>query len=141
LKADEMLNANGIHPIRGGEQSPFLLLKTNKMFEKTIHMKAAYWKGYTHFDRHKAIFDITNIIDKYGFISDSHMFSDIEISLKIEVAGKKVVTLYQELCDYMDMDKESFEGMMEMEECIIFLHVTFTHGTGNLKIEVPAVPG
>ncbi len=110
------------------------------MFEH-IHKDILYWQGYTHFERHKAIHELTQIIDKRGFITDHHMFSDMEIAFTIAIPSGQLSALYKDLCSYMLMDEEVFETGGAERERTLLLHITFTHATGDMVIEVPAVPG
>jgi len=49
--------------------------------------------------------------------------------------------LYNELIHNLGMDKFEPLNSNNKKERIIFLNITFSKGTGNLKIEVPSVPG
>ncbi len=69
------------------------------------------------------------------------MFSDIAISMIIEIEEFKVDSLFDELTSYMKMNEFEYISTDSKKECIILLNVTFTKGTGDLRIEVPAVPG
>jgi hypothetical protein len=100
-----------------------------------------YWKGYSHKDRNIAIYDIENLVNKYGSITDFHMFSDVEINLKIEIEERKIYKLYVELKDYLDLDNFEDLDSESTNDRTILLNITFLKSTGNLKIEVPNVPG
>lgn len=100
-----------------------------------------YWKAYCNKERHVAIHQIENIVNQYGFITDFHMFSDMEINLKIEIAENKIVRLYEALNEYMETGKYTDNGTQSTTERLIMLNITFTRSTGNLKIEIPNVPG
>lgn len=108
---------------------------------ETSHETELFWKGYTHIERHQAIYELTNIIDGLGFITDSHMFSDLEIALRLQVQADRVKRLYYALCRYMTMDNEILRITPGKQDITINLNVTFTGASGNLRIEVPAVPG
>jgi len=100
-----------------------------------------HWKGFSNKDRNAVINEIENIINRYGFITDFHMFTDMEICIKIETEEQNLYPLYSDLKnqitlnDYIDINSKS------KKEHTIFLNITFLNSTGNLKIEVPAVPG
>ena len=69
------------------------------------------------------------------------MFSDISLSLIIEMEKSKVDLLFGDLKAYMEM--KDFENLNSdsKKECSVLLNVTFSKGTGNMIIETPAVPG
>lgn len=104
-------------------------------------MKRIYWTGFSKEDRTSGIIHIEEGIDNLGFIIDYKFFSDISVSLIIESEENKVEKLYQELLkiiainDYEKFDTDS------TKECTILLNITFAKSSGNLKIEVPAIPG
>lgn len=103
--------------------------------------KHLYWKGYCHGERHASIYDIENVINKNGYIDDFHMFSDMAISLKINLEERHVAALHKDLADIVQMTELNPEELQSSNECTVYLNLTFSHATGNLKIEVPAVPG
>lgn len=77
----------------------------------------------------------------YGDIVDVHLFSDVSLSLTIEIAEFKIDSLYEALTREMSLQrKEPLNSNAKLER-IVYLHITFSKGTGKLKIEVPAVPG
>ena len=103
--------------------------------------KYLYWKAFCNKDRNIAIYEIENVVNQYGFITDFHMFSDIEISIKIEIEEQNIYKLYKDLKTYLDLnDIEVLNSKLKNDRTIL-LNITFLKSTGNLKIEVPAVPG
>ena len=104
-------------------------------------MKNLFWSGYIHQDRHTAINAIQHIISKYGTITDFKPFSDLALTLVVEIDSSKIIALYEALKSNMGIDGFDPAEMTSQKETTIFLNITFTKGTGDLKIEVPAVPG
>lgn len=104
-------------------------------------MNRYYLTGYYGKERIIGISDIEKSITKYGFIIDFMMFSDISISMIIEIEEFKVNALFDELSSYMKMNEFEIISTDSKRDCIILLNVTFTKGTGDLRIEIPAVPG
>ena len=103
-------------------------------------MQKLYWKGICHDERIKAIREITAIVDKHGTILNFQKFSDVILSLVIEIEPKKLSLLYKCLGEIMlieGLDKKTseFSG-----GTILFLQVTFAQSTGDLEIEVPNIP-
>lgn len=82
-----------------------------------------------------------SIIAKYGSIVDFKMFSDLEMSLKLEVQENKVCILYLQLTSFLTMENFPMFKSQSSIERTVFLNVSFIKGKGNLKIEVPSIPG
>jgi hypothetical protein len=104
-------------------------------------MHHIFWKAYCNTERNQAITEIQAIISQYGCIVDFQQFSDIALSIRIELEELNVNTLFSALQTYMALD--SFENLdsVSSRERQVFLHITFIKGTGNVKNEIPAVPG
>jgi hypothetical protein len=104
-------------------------------------MKSIFWTGYCNTGRNIAISEIEKIISTFGFITDFNRFSDFSLSVSIELEERKIDKLYEELKRYMRLDDfEKLNSTSDLERRI-FLNITFIKGTGNLRIEVPRVPG
>jgi hypothetical protein len=104
-------------------------------------MKRFYWTGISHDERIKAISETTYIVDKYGIISTSNRFSDLSFNLMIEIEECKVNDLYINLKEILFMEDMESYLTDSRTDCVVFLSITFTKSTGDLKIEVPNVPG
>ena len=104
-------------------------------------MEPIFWTGYSNQQRHIALGTIQNVISKYGDVIDFKMFSDVSISLIIEVEESKTEILYQNLKDIIAIDGFKPINPVSQRERTIYLNVNFTLGTGDLKIDVPSVPG
>lgn len=102
-----------------------------------------YWSGIYMHDRIKGMQEAEKIIDELGFITDFKLFSDLAISLVIEIDQDKVNALYHALTEKFRMNE--FTDISEQKTGIIsqqiFFNISFTEGQGELKIEVPRVPG
>ncbi len=104
-------------------------------------MEKIFWTGYSNDERHAAIQKIQEVVSKFGDIVDVHLFSDISLSMTIEIEEFKIDKLYTELNKIIGMQKSEFLNSNSKKERTVYLSITFAKGTGNLKIEVPAVPG
>lgn len=104
-------------------------------------MSNIFWTGYSAEERHAAIDKIQRVVSKYGDVVDVHLFSDISLSMTIEIEEFKIDTLYDELNSVIEIQKPANLNSVSKKERILYLNITFTKGTGNLKIEVPSVPG
>ena len=104
-------------------------------------MENIFWTGYSNDQRHASINTIKTVATKYGDIVDFKLFSDISLTMTIEVKEINVDKLYNELADTIGMDKFDYLHSTSKKERTIYLNITFTKSTGNLIIETPAVPG
>ena len=104
-------------------------------------MNTDFWTAYSNDERHTAIDKIQSAVSKYGDIIEFKFFSDLSITLMIEIMESKIGKLNAELRDIIAIDKYVHNNLTSQIERTIYLNITFTKGTGNLKIEVPSVPG
>jgi len=100
-----------------------------------------YWKGFCRKNRNSCIYEIENIVNRYGSIMDFKMFSDLEIGIKIEIAEQKVYKLHKDLIEIIEIDDFGDLKSESNTERTILLNVTFLQGTGDMKIEGPIGPG
>lgn len=104
-------------------------------------MENIFWTGYSLDERYSAISTIKMLISKHGDIVDFKLFSDLSLTMVIEIEEFKIDQLFDELVDYIKMDKFEYLNSISMKERTVYLNITFSKGTGNLRIEVPSVPG
>jgi len=104
-------------------------------------MNTIFWTGYCNNERIIAISKIEKIINSYGYITDFKQFSDISLSIKIELEELNIDKLFNALKDYMSINDFEKINSSSNRERLIFLNVTFVKGTGDLRIEIPAIPG
>lgn len=104
-------------------------------------MDNIFWTGYSNDERHSSMSTIKRVVAKYGDIVDFKLFSDISLTMAIEIEEFKIDKLYNELADNIGIDKFEYLNSISKKERTVYLNVTFTKGTGNLIIEVPSVPG
>ena len=103
-------------------------------------MENIFWKGYSNDERNSSMIAIQGVIAKYGDIVDVKLFSDISLTMTIEIDEFKIDRLYDELSAIMGMDKFERLDSISKKERTIYLNISFTRATGNLIIEVPSVP-
>jgi len=104
-------------------------------------MENLFWVGYSNLERHAAIDEIKKVVSKYGDIVDVHMFSDVSLNLTIEISSFNIDKLYDELTQIIVLQKAERMNSISTKERTIYLNTSFSKGTGNLKIEIPSVPG
>lgn len=104
-------------------------------------MTRIFWTGYSKKERIAVISEIEKIVNTYGFITDFKQFSDISLSLTIEIEDIKIMELYSALSKNISLDEYKISPLEPNNECVIFLNLTFIKGKGNMKHEIPNVPG
>ncbi|MBD0833124.1 hypothetical protein [Aestuariibaculum sediminum] len=101
--------------------------------------KFIFWKGYCKASKFIALDKINHIISISGDIVDIKQFSDISISLKIEIEEQKIDTLYASLKTYIEIDEFDTMNSNSNKERTIFLNISFSSGKGDVKVDVPYV--
>jgi hypothetical protein len=104
-------------------------------------MNTIFWTGYCNNERIIAISKIEEIINNYGYIIDFKQFSDISLSIKIELEELNIDNLFCDLNNYMSLNDYAKINSSSNRERLIFLNITFVKGTGDFRIEIPAIPG
>lgn len=104
-------------------------------------MKRIFWEAFCDKDRNVAINEIKEIINRYGFIVDSKMFSDVSMSFIVEIEELKIDKLYKSLKSHIKLKEFDFLNSDSKNETIVLINLTFTHGTGDFRIEAPPIPG
>ena len=72
-----------------------------------------------------------------------NMFSDLAITLNIEIPEDKIIELHNTLNCILKISSIESEHVFQhsKKEWLIFMNISFSKGTGKLKIELPEVPG
>ncbi len=104
-------------------------------------MENIFWSGFSNDERHSAIHKIQRVVSKFGYMVNFHLFSDISLSMTIEIEEFKIDKLYDELTKIIQLQKTEYLNLISKKERIVYLNITFTKGTGYLKNEIPSVPG
>jgi len=106
--------------------------------------KKVHWQGFSGEERNKVIAKIKDVVSAHGGgITDFKMFSDLDLNLSIEIEEDRIIELHhalKEILDVSDSDLEDINNESKNED-IVFLHISFSKGKGELKIEIPEVPG
>lgn len=102
-------------------------------------MKKFNWEGICHKGRTEGISLIEQNINRHGFILNFKMFSDLAISIMAEVPENKINVLFEDLSEVMTLFNFKSIDSQSDREATIFLNVTFSKGTGNMRIEVPDI--
>ncbi len=104
-------------------------------------MKRLYWNAVCRDDRIKAISHISVIASRYGTILDFKKFSDLEMSLLVEVEPSRMAAMHAELSKVMALGGDPPGHPDAASDILVFVHIAFTRGKGDLALEVPDVPG
>jgi hypothetical protein len=102
------------------------------------------WTAYSSEPRIEVIEKIKDIISTNdGYIMNFNMFSDLAITFSIEVPEDKITKLHNALKSVLKISDISSEDVFNnpKKEWLIFMNISFSKGTGELKIETPEVPG
>ncbi|TLP81740.1 hypothetical protein [Maribacter sp. ACAM166] len=109
------------------------------MNSKTLENKTN-WQILTDIPRFDSIEKLKSCIDNCGgYIVNHTMFSDIAISLTVEIEEKDIQELYENLItDFKIIGKipESLNQKSNRDWWIL-INMSFVKGKGNLKREVP----
>jgi hypothetical protein len=104
-------------------------------------MKNIFCTGYCKTNRISAISEIQKIVTEFGYITDFKQFSDISSTIVIEVEERKINSLYLAIKEFMHLNDFELLNSDATIERVILMNTTFSDGTGDLRIETPAVPG
>ncbi len=107
--------------------------------------KSLSWEGYSNGNRIEIIDLIKFAIQNSdGAIMNFNMFSDLALTLSIEIPANRISDLHQALSKRLTISIKNEEELKEknsIKEKMIYLNVSFSKGTGNMKNEIPDVPG
>jgi len=102
------------------------------------------WQAFSSSNRHETIELLKDIISKNdGYIINFAMFSDLAISLTVEIEENKISNLHRELASIVHISEPEPENinLNANTDWWILMNVSFGKGQGNLKVEIPNVPG
>ena len=107
-------------------------------------LKKLQWQAFTNEDRNSTIEKVKEVISgSDGYITNFHMFSDLALSLSIEITENSIHELHKALGNVLTVSEFNPEDIRptSKKEWLLFVNISFGRGTGELKKEVPAVPG
>jgi hypothetical protein len=102
------------------------------------------WQVFSNKERNEAIEEIKRIISKNGgYIINFNLFSDLALSLTIEIEEKSILSLYKEIDKTLKISEPEPENLdiNSNKDWWILMNVSFSKGKGILKVEIPNVPG
>ena len=101
------------------------------------NMKRHYWTAICTEERLKAMADLTPIIDQYATILNFQRFSDVSLSLVLELEANKVSELQRALREVLLLEGDDVAPTNAAVDCLVLMNVTFARGKGNLEVEMP----
>jgi len=105
--------------------------------------KKLSWQAYSNGNRNEAIEAVKKAISSSdGYIMNFNMFSDLALTLNIEIEGNKIQALYKALSLVLSISELELHNLnLESDkEWLIFMNISFNRGKGELKQEIPEVP-
>ena len=104
-------------------------------------MKTYFFSIICRSNRYVALAELERCIAAYGFVTDFKFFSDLSASLQIELQQKNLEPLKTSIAAIAHVESDELHMGKPEVECTLFCNITFAQGTGELTIDVPAVPG
>jgi hypothetical protein len=98
-----------------------------------------FWSATCPLSRVEGIMRAQEIISRFGYILDFRHFSDLEMSLVLEIAESNMAALYIELTGIMDLKSVKGKLTGKEQERRLLINIAFTSGEGLLRTDVPAV--
>ena len=102
------------------------------------------WRAISSGDRNIIIESVKQAISKSdGYILNFQLFSDLALSLTIEIEEKQIPALYQALSPLLNLIEPLPANLNSHseKEWWVLMNITFSQGTGDVSQEVPMVPG
>ena len=106
--------------------------------------KKLNWSVYSKEPRLSVVDKLKEAISSNGgSITHFHMFSDLALSLRIEIECNQIANLHRSLSRVVSVS-ELESGVVypdSKQEWVLLLNVSFSDGKGELRKNIPAVPG
>lgn len=102
------------------------------------------WQAFSNNDRNQVIENIKNEISNAdGYIINFNLFSDLALTLSIEIEENKIEALHKSLSHIVNLSAIEFNNLnsTSKKEWLIFINISFSKGKGYLKQKIPDVPG
>jgi len=102
------------------------------------------WELFSNGERNEVIEAIKKaIMLGGGFIVNSYLFSDLALTLSLEIEESHIKKLHKLLSQLLDTTCATPIKIdtASKKEWLIAMNISFAKGSGELKQEIPAVPG
>lgn len=104
-------------------------------------MRTFNWEVYCTSERTAGINLMETIINRFAYILDFHSFSDLSLSITAGVEEWRANALFDEIARNMEIEGEKPAATESKNECMIYINISFAKGKGDMRHEVPDVPG
>lgn len=98
-------------------------------------MVRQYWRVFTATERLEAIHWFQEDLNQFGFILSFTPFCKVALALTAEIPVTNLGMLLHRLGCWINIDPETFNEKPGNRDALVFLHITFTSGTGNKILE------
>lgn len=109
-----------------------------------IMQKRLNWQAFSNDNRNKIIEEVKEAISRSdGCIMNFTIFSDLALSLSVEIEENKIEALHRSLSSVLqvsDLDACAISAKSG-KEMFVYINISFGSGKGELTSEIPAVPG
>jgi mRNA deadenylase 3'-5' endonuclease subunit Ccr4 len=102
------------------------------------------WQAYSSNNRNKVIDAVKGVISSSdGCIVNFNMFSDLAISISIEIEENGIEGLHQAFSSILNISDIELDkiNIKSNKEWLVLLNISFNKGKGELKRNIPDVPG
>lgn len=107
-------------------------------------MKKLNWQAVSNSDRNQVIEEVKNVISySAGCIMNFNMYSDLAMSLSIEIEEDGIADLHQALSNVVSLSELDLAVINpnSRKEWMILMNLSFASGTGEVTYDIPEVPG
>jgi hypothetical protein len=120
-------------------------VKNLSLVKNSLNMKNKLtWSAFTNNERAMSIDKMKSVISKSdAYITHFNMFSDLAMSLTLEIEEKNIFALHQGLTEVFSISKlvGDFRDNHSTKEWFVYIHLSFSKGKGEMKMVIPDVPG
>ena len=106
--------------------------------------KALQWEAFSKGKRTVIIENIKSAISQnHGYIVNFNMFSDLALTLSVEIEERHIPKLHLALLSVIDVSKIDASNISPSsnKEWLIAINISFSQGTGTMKQDIPEAPG
>lgn len=98
-----------------------------------------FWKGSVPGNRTEVISKLILISGRYGMVLNSKSYSDLDISLVLEVESVKLQELQSELSGFAAMDYGQDIPSHQKHDVLVHINLSFYTGTGDIEHDVACI--
>lgn len=103
-----------------------------------------YWEAFATRDRNITIDKMKTVISNNdGYIVNFNLFSDLALTMTIELPENQIPSLYDDLLNLTIITQTAPETINDHsnKDWWVLLNISFKQGEGNLRSDIPEVPG